>query len=373
MAPHRAPVRPEVLQWARESAGIESEEAARRIGVSPERLRLAEDGEGELTLNQARKAADVYKRPFAVLFLPEPPEEDTIDVQFRRFRDAPALPWAHEMRALGRRVPALQEEADALFEVMDEEPRWREALDLFRATDDLVQLGEQVRKLVGVSVADQKAAARVDPQGFRTFRVWREAIEALGILVLQDGSLELDEMRGFAAPHERVPAIVINTNDDIRARLFTMLHEFSHVLSPEPNEERSDTFAGVTLMPPEPFAADFRAVQGPLLDCIDVTARTWGVSSDAAAVRLGWYGVVDWPQVNQAREEIRARWGGGGRATGGNHYRNVVVRMGPGFVGRVLGAVAQGSVSELGAARLLGVRVDGLGPLRRELQGADVA
>ena len=353
---------------------MEPEVAAPRIGVSPDRLRLAEAGEGELTLIQARKAANVYERPFAVLFLPAPPDEDAVDVQFRRFRDAPALPWAHEMRALGRRVPALQEEAGALFEAIDEPPRWRDALDLFRQDENLALLGERIRELVGVSLDDQKAAARNDPQGFRAFRVWREAIEGLGILVLQDGSLGLEEMRGFAAPHERVPAIVINTNDDVKSRLFTMLHEFSHVLSPVPDENRSDEFAGVTLMPPAEFADDFRTAQGTtLLARIDATARAYSVTSDAAAVRIGWLGVMDWDAIARVRAEIRQRGGSGGKAKGGNHYRNVVVRMGPGFVAKVLGAVTQGTVSELGAARLLNVRVDGLGPLRRELQGVDSA
>lgn len=370
----RAPVRPEVLRWARESAGIESEEAARRIGVSAERLLGAESGDAELTLNQARKAANVYKRPFAVLFLPTPPDEDAVDVQFRRFRDAPALPWPHEMRALSRRIPALQEEADALFEAMDEEPRWQAAIDLFRAVEDLASLGEQIRTLVGVSLLHQKAGARVDPQGFRVFRIWREAIEGLGILVLQDGSLRLDEMRGFAAPHARVPAIVINTNDDIRARLFTMLHEFSHVLSAIPDENRSDEFAAAILMPPTPFASDFVTAPGlTLLDRIDLTARTYGVTPDAAAVRVGWLRLVGWDEIARVRDEIRERHRPYAKASAGNHYRNVVVRMGPGFVARVLGAVTQGTVSELGAARLLGVRVDGLAPLRKELQGADVA
>lgn len=372
-ATQRAPVRPELLRWARESAGISIEEAAARIGVKPPRLTLAEEGEVQLTLIQARKAADLYERPFAVLFLPSPPTEDSVDVQFRRFRDVPSLPWPPAMRALGRQVPALQEEADALFEAIEEEPRWPDAVALFQTATDLARVGEQIRALVGVSLADQKAAARTDPQGFRAFRIWREAIESLGILVLQDGSLSLQEMRGFAAPHDRVPAIVINTNDDVRARLFTMLHEFAHVLASEPDELRSDEFAGLTLMPPTAFSSDFQSAPGAtLVERIDWTARAYSVTSDAAAVRLGWLGLVDWPQVSDARAEIRERHGTSGRASGGNHYRNVVARMGPGFVGRVLGAVGQGAVSELGAARLLGVRVEGLGPLRKELQGADV-
>ncbi len=373
MAGSVAPVNASVLRWAREAAGLDIEEAAEKIHMSAGRLREAEAGERWLTMNQARKAADVYDRPFAVFFLPHPPIEDPLEVQFRRLRDAPALPWKPSMRSLARRVPALQEEAEALFDAIEEPPTWPEAAELFRSSDDLVRLGERLRDLVGVPLELQKEAARVDQQGYRVFRVWREAIESLGILVLQDGSLPLDEMRGFASPGARVPAVVINTNDNVRARLFTMLHELSHILSPEPNEAQSDEFAGVTLMPPEPFGADFEHAPGAsLLERIDWLARTYGTTSDATAVRVGWYRLATWDEVGQVRETIRGRFPGA-RPSGGNHYRNIIARMGPGFVGRVLDAVGQSAVSELAGARILGVRVEAFDRLRRELTGADVA
>ena len=86
-------------------------------GNNLNRLVHHQRGRYSLTLNQARKAAEVYQRPFALLFLPEPPTEDPVEVQFRRLRDAPALPWPPSMRTLARQVLALQDEADALFDM----------------------------------------------------------------------------------------------------------------------------------------------------------------------------------------------------------------------------------------------------------------
>lgn len=341
-----------------------------RVGVAAARLAAAESGDTRLTLNQARKAADVYGRPFAALFLPEAPIEDPVEVQFRRFRDAPALPWPPAMRALARRVPAIQEDAVELFAALEEEPSWPSIADFFQSTDDVENLAARLREEVGVSLEDQKAAARVDLQGFRAFRVWREAIEDSGLLVLQDGSLELDDMRGFASPHARVPAIILNTNDDVRARLFTLIHELAHLFWLQADESRCDAFAAAVLTPAEPFMFDFaRAASRSLLEKIDALARLYAVTPDATAVRVGWLRLAPWPDVQEAREEISGR-AGGHRALGGNHYRNVVARMGPGFVGRVLGAVTQGALSELAAARLLGVRVVGLPSLRKEIGGA---
>jgi len=367
-----APVAPEVLRWARESAGITEEEAARRIGLSTtDRLVKAETGESPLTLSQVRKAARVYQRPLAVLLLPTPLEEDPPEVQFRRLRDAPSLPWPPAMRALSRSVTALQDEAAELFESLDEEPRWRALIEVFNTTSDPAQLAVKLREILGVELSDQKAAARVDQQGFRTFRIWREAIEDQGILVLQDGSLELDDMRGFASPHERVPAIVLNTTDDVRARLFTMFHELAHVFWTGIDEHRFDEFAAATLLPADAFARDFNGAAGSLLEKIDAVARVYGVTSDAAAVRVGWLKLAAWDDVNESRAEIRRRAGERAeRPGGGNFYRNVVVRMGPRFVGRVLEAVDTSALSAIGASRVLGVRVGHLEDLRAELKGS---
>jgi len=77
---------PEVLQWARVTAGLEMHEAAARIGIRAYKLQMAEEGVEWLTLRQAEIAADVYERPLAVLFREEPPEEEEVAALFRRLR-----------------------------------------------------------------------------------------------------------------------------------------------------------------------------------------------------------------------------------------------------------------------------------------------
>ena len=116
---------PDVLRCARESVGYELEDAAARIGVNPEKLALAETGEGMLTLRQAERAADVYERPLAALFMPAPPDEEPQEAQFRRLPGAPAPPWRPEMNLLARRVSERQEAAVELLEALEEEPRGR--------------------------------------------------------------------------------------------------------------------------------------------------------------------------------------------------------------------------------------------------------
>jgi Zn-dependent peptidase ImmA (M78 family) len=273
------------------------------------------------------------------------------------------------MRALARRLPALQDDIDALFVAIDEEPHWGSVFSPLRDRRPIESVGE-IRELLNVSLDQQKEAARVDVQGYRAFRLWRDAIESLGILVIQDGGLSVDEMRGFVSPHERVPAIVLNTNDDVRARLFTLIHELGHLIWPNAAEEEFDRFAGTVLMPTEQFRTDFATAQGStLLDRIDPLARSYSVTSDAAAVRVGWLALATWADVNEARAAIRDR-GRPKAPGGGNYYRNVITRFGAGVVARALSAVDEGAVSDLAAARLLGVRVAAFNGLREELTGA---
>lgn len=369
-----APIQPQVLRWARETAGLTEAEAAKRIAVSLQRLVDAESGAAELTLRQARMAADAYSRPFATLFLQAPPAEESLDVQFRRLRDAPPLPWSSDMRALARLVPELQDEAVALFEALDHEPRWG-AVRAQLAAGDASSRAAILRAAVGVPLDLQRRVAADDPKGFAVFRLWREAIEEFGVLVLQDGTLAVDQMRGFLAPHPRVPAIVINTGDDPRARLFTLIHEFAHLVVPDERDElQLERFAADVLMPSAAFSAGFAAQSGrDLLVRVDRVARGFGVTPHAAANRVGWLDLAPWPEVREAIAAIKERATGGVKPGGGDYYRNVVARLGPGLVGRVLAGLDQGVLSHLAASRLLGVRVEKFGEIRKTLRGADAA
>ena len=79
-------VKPEMLIWARGSAGFDAEIAAKKIQVKPERLRSWESGESRPTIKQLRNLAKIYKRPIAVFYLPTPPKEFQALRDFRRLQ-----------------------------------------------------------------------------------------------------------------------------------------------------------------------------------------------------------------------------------------------------------------------------------------------
>lgn len=155
MAPRTlAYVTPEVLLWARESAGYSVEDAANAIDLSWSELETVEQGYDLLTLRQAEKLATLYGRPLATLFLSEPPAEEPQDTQFRRLPGAPAPPWPAAMRLLARRIRERQDSAIELYDALDEEPPWTT-----RATDfvarDRASLPRVAREVFGIGRDEQ--------------------------------------------------------------------------------------------------------------------------------------------------------------------------------------------------------------------------
>src|SRR5690606_41800124 len=79
-------ITPKVLKWARTTAKISLEDAAKKLKISEERLAAWEDPDSKdrPTIRQAEILARAYRRPFALLFLPDIPRDFQPLHDFRR-------------------------------------------------------------------------------------------------------------------------------------------------------------------------------------------------------------------------------------------------------------------------------------------------
>jgi Zn-dependent peptidase ImmA (M78 family) len=55
-------------------------------------------------------------------------------------------------------------------------------------------------------------------------------LEDKGFLVFQARGIEVQEMRGFSITKQPLPVVAVNSKDDPKARIFSMMHELVHVL-----------------------------------------------------------------------------------------------------------------------------------------------
>ena len=72
---------PQVLRWARETAGHTFESTAkalRRKTVLPEVVQAWEGGEAKPTYAQLKRLGVIFQRPIALFFFPEPPDDSEL-------------------------------------------------------------------------------------------------------------------------------------------------------------------------------------------------------------------------------------------------------------------------------------------------------
>ena len=223
----KAKIKPEVLHWARETAGYSVASAASALKIKQEVLGGWEAGDDAPSIPKLRQLAELYKRPLAVLYLPKPPMKFMPMRDFRRLPGTamPVVPPSiiiEERRARQRRELAIELAAD----LGDTVPEFTLVASL---DEDPELVGARLREQLGVTT--QKQRGWRDAEGREALRAWIELIEAKGVLVFQSDKFTSEDASGFAIWEPVAPAIVIaRKSTPPRRRTFSLLHELAHLL-----------------------------------------------------------------------------------------------------------------------------------------------
>ncbi len=285
MATIRADITPELLNWARRSAGFSLEDAARKIGgptFKPERLAAWESGETKPTVKQLIKLARIYRRPVGTFYLSTLPIDFTIPHDFRRLPGVVAGTYSPPLRQQIRAVEERREIALQLLSEIGAEP----PVFPISATinDDAEGLAQKIRELLGVTLEEQ--IKWQDPQRYKALNEWRRRVEDIGVLVFQLVDVEVDEMLGLSIAERVLPAIAVNRKLRPNGRIFTLLHEFVHLAlgrsgicdldetaARPPEEQPTEVFcnrvAGAVLVPSDDLLME------PIISSQTDTPRDW--------------------------------------------------------------------------------------------------
>ena len=216
-------VTPALLRWSRETAGYDVNTASAKASVKPEALASWESGQARPSIPQLRKLAKLYKRPIAVFYLSEPPQGFTVPKDYRRSIDYGArLPSP----ALLLEVREAQSRRDLLLELYEQTEGGIPPITLSADLQEPPELvAQRIREFLGVplDVQDDWKA------GYDTMNRWRAAFEQAGVLVFQMQHVDWSEARGFSVHSEVLPLAVVNVKDAPNGRVFTMLHELTHL------------------------------------------------------------------------------------------------------------------------------------------------
>ena len=84
-------VNPRVLSWARERAGLSIEDVAAKLKKDPslvEAWERGDEGQSPTYVQLEKLSYELYNRPVAVFFFPNPPEEPEAKGEFRLIPEA---------------------------------------------------------------------------------------------------------------------------------------------------------------------------------------------------------------------------------------------------------------------------------------------
>ena len=266
-------VNPEILSWARETAGLSVEDASSKLGfvdtqkrTSVERLLAYESGQEMPSRSVLNRMAKQYRRSLLTLYLYKPPRKDDIGVDFRTLPAEYSAADNAILDALIRDVLASQSLVRSALEDEDEaEPI--PFINSRRISDGQQAVLETMHSLLKVRREDFYK----QPNASAAFSLLRDAAESAGVFVLLKGNLSsyhtnvgAEIFRGFTIADDVAPFVIINDNDARAAWSFTLLHELVHLILGQsgvgntafrnPNERFCDDVAGEFLLPDDEIA-----------------------------------------------------------------------------------------------------------------------
>lgn len=323
-----ARIKPEILVWARKSAGYRTVEvAAAALKVNANKLDDWEHGKS-VSLSQLRDLARLYKRPLAVFYLQEVPRDFMALSDLRRHPENQGRGLSPE---LVQEMRAAQQRRELALELADDLDANLAAFDLRIArSDDPDLVGEEVRNFLGIQLKHlSRGISGAD--GRKAFNFWRQRIESRGVLVFQMTKVDSKEASGFAVASNLLPIIGINRKDPPTRRLFSLLHEFVHIAVGKSGVSDLDMdFAQVTdddgleafcnrvaaasLVPKDVLLADPLVEQhrNEKADWNDAElahlARRFGVSREALLLRLVSFRRASWKFFKEKRDQWNAEY-----------------------------------------------------------------
>lgn len=182
------------------------------------------------TYNQLAEISKAFNIPFGYLFLKELPKKKLPIPHFRT--DNNIEEFSDELYDTVMMVSKLQIWAKEILE------EWGHSKLLFTNKYNLnhspKEVAIEMKKILGL----ERGWASMLPTWTDVFKFLVEKFEDIGIFVVINGvvgnnthrCLSVEEFRGFVLYDDVAPFVFINNNDFISAKIFTLMHEFAHIL-----------------------------------------------------------------------------------------------------------------------------------------------
>lgn len=332
-------------------------------------------GEKVPTFNQIEEASRATGIPLGYFFLSTPPKEDRTLLEYRTVDslelEKPSrnlLDTIHDMEQI-QEWAKNQMVADGFSEL--------EFVGSMAEVNEVGVFVTQIRQVLDLP-RDWFTSSKTPADSFRSLR---SKISDAGVIVMMNGivgnnthrPLEINEFRAFAIADEYAPLIFINSNDSTNGKLFSLLHEFAHILIGKNNffndrysahgrvnqiETICNAAAAEILVPSDLFMEKWNEVisENDIKTTIFTLAKYFkcGITVIARkALDHGYITSQEYTQISQLAvylyNEHRKK---AKENPGGDYYRTAASRIDQRFFRMLAGSVAEGKTLYSDAFRL---------------------
>ena len=319
-------INPAMLLWARTTACLELEEAAKKLKLAPELLAAIEHGDSPPPSGLLYGMELAYHCPRNIFYAYRPPPEGDLGADFR--------PTGHTVTP----------RADFLAKTLLSETKTRQSLATSLLEDDKKSKpvgfigslpntcsAQQAAETISRDLGFNRDFYRQQGSALKAFEYLRECAEASGIFALlagnlgdSDSKLEIGAIRGCALSSDIAPFVVVNRNDSHCAWSFTMLHLLCHLWRNESGrcyssgldnrleeEDFCDEVVSWILLSPEEYA-ELKPLLGQgfkeIAKAIDSFATQRLISQKMVACDLRRLGIIDQATCSDLHDHLQSIW-----------------------------------------------------------------
>ena len=219
---NKAYITAKVFKWARESAKMTEEIAASKVAVPIEKFKEWENGNDYPTIRQAQKLAKAYRRPFALFFLPDVPND------FQPLQD---------FRKAGSKE--LSTPSIFIIREIQQKQAWIRDVNEENNENKVSFIGKySIKDNPKIVAQDILNELNINPLNYSSnnpILEWIDKAESNGVFISRSSfihprlKLDSNEIQGFAIADSYAPFVFINSDDWNAPQLFTLVHELAHL------------------------------------------------------------------------------------------------------------------------------------------------
>lgn len=374
-------VQPDVMRSLRENLNIPPEIAAKKAGVSIAMYLSWESLPSEISLSRLERLAVLYNRNWTAFLLERPANKIRVGANFRANPDRAALSTV-TLEAVEDAERIMQLMAD----IREAPPDLKFLLDnKITLSDDPDQIAHRIRNIFGVTLKEQEEFQDY----YAAYKGWSSPLALRGINICEL-PMPIDEVRAFTLRRDDYAVIVVNSVDAIQGRIFSLLHEFAHLLlqmtgvcdfheKSRNHDSGVEAFcnkvAAAVLVPRDDFliriSDQFHDSEVTSEYTVKKIAHIYGVSQEVIYRRLNTVGLITDREYETYRQklykEILSKKIKKKRKIVVSYEKRVIKKRGKAFVADVFDAYENSRITYRDIGKYLGVNTRHISKLQREL------